>query len=57
MILSTFEGEDRSANVCKHSSEWIVMCYERGDYLKDYIAANQQEAENIAENWINHEPI
>lgn len=57
MIISTFEGEGRSANVCRQGSQWIVMCYENNQYLKDAVALNEQAAEDIADNWINHEPI
>lgn len=57
MIISKFEGEDRSANVCRHSKEWVVMCYKNDNFIKELIALNEQIAEDIAENWIYNESV
>jgi hypothetical protein len=57
MIISTYENEKRTANVCKQGSEWVVMCYESNQYLKDILAVNENQAELIADQWLNHEPV
>ena len=55
MILSTFEHRNRTANVCKHSREYVTMCYEDGNYIKTLPGYNQQGAEDLAEDWVLNE--
>jgi hypothetical protein len=57
MILSEFMEGNRSANVCKQQGQWVTMMYEHGKYIKDEIALNENEAEAIAENWVQRDTI
>lgn len=57
MIVSTFEGEGRSANVCKHDREWVVMCYIDEQFIEELVALNEQQAEDKAEDWVYNESI
>lgn len=57
MIISTYENEKRAANVCKQGNEWVVMCYEDNEYLKDIVTLNENQAELIADQWLNYEPV
>ena len=57
MIVSRFEGEGRTANVCKHDREWVVMCYINEEFVEEFVVLNEQDAEDKAENWIYNESI
>ena len=52
MILSTYEHENKSANVCKQGSEYVIMFYEDKNYLRSEIALSESSAEIIAEDWV-----
>jgi len=52
MILSTFENNNKSANVCKIAGEYEVMFYKDNSYLKSQVTFTEQQAENIAEDWV-----
>ena len=55
MIITAFEGEGRSANVCLHdSTTWVVMCYENEQYKKYMQVLDEDTAEILAENWIEY---
>lgn len=55
MIITAFEGEGRSANVCLHdSTTWVVMCYENEQYKKSMQVLDEDTAEILAENWIEY---
>jgi len=55
MIVSTYEEGTRTANVCKHTHDWVVMVYDNNEYLKTILARNEDEAEIIAEDWVLNE--
>lgn len=57
MIISTFYGETRTANVCQSLGGWGVMCYENEEYIKSLTALNQNAAEVIAEDWIRNDSV
>ena len=57
MIVSSFESENRHANVCLQDKEWVVMCYENNEFVQEHVALNEQSAEDKAENWVSYEPI
>jgi hypothetical protein len=52
MILSTFKNDNKSANVCKIAGEYEVMFYKDNSYLSSQLALTEQQAENIAEDWV-----
>lgn len=52
MIVGTYEEGVRTANVCKQSSDWVVMVYENNEYQRSILARNKDEAEIIAEDWV-----
>ena len=52
MILSTFENNNKSANVCKIANEYEVMLYKDNSYLSSQVTLTEQQAENIAEDWV-----
>lgn len=54
MIISEYFGDDgsRHANVCKQDREWVVMIYEHKEYIKTILARNEDEADEIAEDWV-----
>jgi len=52
MILSTFENNNKSANVCKIAGEYELMFYKDNSYLKSQVTFTEQQAENIAEDWV-----
>jgi hypothetical protein len=52
MILSTFENKNKTANVCKIAGEYEVMFYKDNSYLNSQVALTEQQAENIAEDWV-----
>jgi hypothetical protein len=52
MILSTFENNNKSANVCKIAGEYEVMFYKDNSYLSSQVTLTEQQAENIAEDWV-----
>jgi hypothetical protein len=55
MILSTFENENRTANVCKQGGEYVIMLYEGGNYLRTELAINENNADLIADKWVLNE--
>jgi hypothetical protein len=55
MILSTFENENRTANVCKQSGEYVTMLYQDSNYIRTELALTEDDAEGIAENWVFNE--
>jgi hypothetical protein len=57
MILSEFMEGNRSANVCKQQGQWVTMLYENGNYIRDEIALNENEAEAAAERWVQRDTI
>lgn len=57
MIVSSFEIENRQANVCRQGREWVVMCYENSQFIKDLIALREDDAELLADKWLHHEPV
>jgi hypothetical protein len=52
MILSTYEEENRTANVCKQAGEYVIMLYEDGNYLRSEVALSEGSAEVVAEDWV-----
>ena len=52
MIISTFQEGNKTANVCKQLSEWIVMYYENDEYISSDTALNEEHAEELAEDWV-----
>ena len=52
MILSTFENNNKSANVCKIAGEYEVMLYKDNSYLSSQVTLTEQQAKNIAEDWV-----
>jgi hypothetical protein len=48
---------NRSANVCRQGIEWVTMLYENEEYLRTELARNENEAETIAENWVQRVSI
>ena len=52
MILSTFENNNKSANVCKIAGEYEVMMYVDEQYVKSHVVWNKQDGKNFAENWV-----
>ena len=52
MILSTYEEENRTANVCKQAGEYVIMFYEDGNYLHSEVALSKGSAEAVAEDWV-----
>ena len=52
MILSTFENNNKFANVCKIAGEYEVMLYKDNSYLSSQVTLTEQQAENIAEDWV-----
>lgn len=52
MILSTFENNNKSANVCKIAGEYEVMLYKDNSYLRSQVTLTEQQAKNIAEDWV-----
>jgi hypothetical protein len=52
MILSTYEEGNRTANVCKHDGEYVIMFYEDGKYLRSEGALTESSAEVDAEDWV-----
>lgn len=52
MILSTFENDNKAANVCKIAGEYEVMFYKNNSYIDSQVALTEQQAENIAEDWV-----
>ena len=52
MILSTFENNNKSANVCKIAGEYEVMMYIDEQYVKSQIVWNKQDGKDFAENWV-----
>jgi len=52
MILSNYAHENRTANVCKQSGEYVIMCYEDGHYIRSEIALSETSADDIAEDWV-----
>ena len=52
MILSTYEEENRTANVCKEADEYVIMLYEDGNYLRSEVALSESSAEVVAEDWV-----
>lgn len=52
MILSTYEEGNRTANVCKQDSNYVIMFYEDGNYLRSEVALSESSAEVVAEDWI-----
>jgi hypothetical protein len=57
MILSEFMEGNRSANVCRQQGQWVTMLYEHGEYIKDELALTEDEAEAIAERWVQRDTI
>jgi hypothetical protein len=55
MILSTFEHENRTANVCKQSGEYVTMFYQDNNYIRTELARNEDDAELIADKWVFNE--
>ena len=55
MILSTYEHENKTANVCKQGSEYVIMFYTDGNYIKSELALNETEADDIADRWVFNE--
>ena len=55
MIISTFEEDNRVANVCKQQGEWVVMYYEDNLYISSDTAYNESRAEELAEDWVSKE--
>jgi hypothetical protein len=52
MILSTFENNNKSANVCKIANEYEVMMYVDKQYVKSQVVWNEQDGEDFAEDWV-----
>jgi len=52
MILSTFENNNKSANVCKIAGEYEVMFYKDNSYLNSQVTLTEQQAKNIAKDWV-----
>jgi hypothetical protein len=52
MILSTYEQDNKSANVCLQQHQWAVMIYENNQYLKTVLANSEVDAEEIAEDYV-----
>jgi hypothetical protein len=52
MILSTFENNNKSANVCNIAGEYEVMFYKDNSYLNNQVALTEQQAKNIAKDWV-----
>ena len=52
MILLTFENNNKSANVCKIAGEYEVMFYKDNSYLNNQVALTEQQAKNIAKDWV-----
>ncbi len=52
MILSTYEEDNKLANVCLQQGEWVVMIYENDQYIETLVAISESEAEVIAEDYV-----
>jgi len=52
MILSTYEQDNKSANVCLQQHQWAVMIYENNQYIKTIYAHSETKAEEIAEDYV-----
>jgi hypothetical protein len=52
MILSTFENNNKFANVCKIAGEYEVMLYKDNSYLSSQVTLTEQQAKNIAKDWV-----
>jgi len=52
MIIHTFQEGNRTANICKQLSEWIVMYYEDDAYISSDTALNEEHAEELAEDYV-----
>ena len=52
MILSTFENNNKTANVCKIAGEYEVMLYIDNKFVKSQVVYNEQSGENFAEDWV-----
>ena len=57
MILRTFEGSGRAANVCKQDQSLVVMCYENENYIKTMQVLDEKTGDELAQRWIEYEPI
>lgn len=57
MIISEFKQDNRSANVCLQQKKWVTMLYENDSFIKELVAWTEEDAEVIADRWINHESI
>ena len=52
MILSTFENNNKAANVCKIAGEYEVMFYINNEYIGNQVTLTEQQAEDVAEDWV-----
>ena len=52
MILSTFDNENKTANVCKIAGQYEVMLYIDKQFLKSQVVWNEQDGEDFAEDWV-----
>lgn len=55
MILRTFEGSGRVANVCKQDHLIVVMCYENENYIKTMEAMDERTGDELAQSWIDYD--
>jgi hypothetical protein len=52
MILSTYEEDNKSANVCKQDGKYVVMYYKDNEYIRTRECNSEENAEIIAEDWV-----
>ena len=52
MILSTFENNNKTANVCKIAGQYEVMLYVDKEFVKSQVVWNEQDGEDFAEDWV-----
>ena len=57
MILRTFEGSGRVANVCKQDQTIVIMCYENENYIKTMSAIDERTGDELAHRWIDYDTI
>lgn len=57
MILRTFEGSGRTANVCKQNRSLVVMCYENENYIKTIEVLDERTGDDLAQRWVEYDAI
>jgi hypothetical protein len=57
MIIRTFTGSGRSANVCLQEHTHVVMCYENENYIKTIEVMNEKTGDELAQSWIDYDTI